>query len=128
MKPQPLRTASSRNNNMQNKMMIANLHCVHAAAESLVQSGYTVLAIDLSGTPKITIQWQGKCAQLKPTRLGRVNNEAGDGFIMRALIKKCLVTWIEPAYVKELQDRHRTRPVTIKPKSVTRIQHWGIKE
>lgn len=128
MKPQPLRTVSSRNNNMQNKIMIANLHCVHAATESLVQSGYTVLAIDLSGTPKITIQWQGKCALLKPTRHGRINNEAGTGFIMTAVVKKCLVTWIEPAYVKELQDRLRTRPVTTKPKSVTRIQHWGIEE
>lgn len=114
--------------NMQNKMIISHLHMAHCAAESLSRQGFTVLDIDVSGTPKITIQYRGKCAALKPTRHGRINNEAGAGFMMTATINKCLVRWIEPAHVKELADRQRTRPVNTKPKSVTRIQHWGITE
>ncbi|MEY8263435.1 MAG: hypothetical protein RPR98_04450 [Bermanella sp.] len=129
---QSVRVSNSREKNMQNKMIIGHLHIAHIAGESLIQSGLTILDIDVGGTraPKITIQWQGKCARLKPTRHGRINNEAGAGFIMAAVVKKCLVTWIEPAYVKDLADRQRTRPVVAKsctkPKSVTRIQYWGI--
>lgn len=114
--------------NMQNQMIISHLHMAHGAAESLARQGFTVLDIDVSGTPKITIQYRGRCAALKPTRLGRINNEAGSGFMMTAKINKCVVRWIEPAHVKELQDRQRTRPVDAKPKAVTRIQHWGITE
>ena len=128
---QSIRKSSPRQQvvkNMQNQMIISNLHLVHCAAESLAQQGFTVLGIDVSGTPKVTIQYRGKCATLKPTRHGRIKNESGAGFMMTAMVKKCLVRWIEPAHVKEQQDRQRTRPVDTKPKSVTRIQHWGIKE
>ena len=128
MNVQPLMAQRVGKNNLQNKMIISHMHIAHCAAESLSQQGFTILDVDMGGSrePKITIQYRGKCANLKPTRHGRINNEFGAGFMMTATVKKCLVRWVEPAHVKEQQDRQRTRPVATKPKSVTRIQHWGI--
>lgn len=130
MSIQPLIVQRVGRHNVQNKMIINHMHIAHCAAESLSQRGFTILDIDVGGSrePKITIQYRGNCESLKPTRHGRINNELGAGFMMTATVKKCLVRWIEPAHVKELQDRQRTRPVTTKPKTVTRIKKWGITE